>query len=70
MTRQQTRRTAFLEAFAAMPLWETWQDEKPAPTADDPDRTKLVGNFKAISRQVRRAMAREFSKTEWKRRTA
>lgn len=68
MSRQQQRRELFAAAFTDMPLWETWQDERPASTADDPERTKLVGNFTGISRAKRREMAREFSRRQWRER--
>lgn len=70
MSRQQQRRELFTAAFADMPLWETWQDERSAPTETDPERTKLVGNFTGIGRAKRREMARKFSKRQWRGRTA
>lgn len=66
VSRQQDRHARFRAAFAEMPLWEVWEDERPAPTDTDPDATKLVRNCAGISRTVRRDMARKFSVKQWK----
>lgn len=64
--RQQERRTRFQQLFPQMPLWEVWQEERPAPTEADPDRTRMIGHCKSISRSVRRDMARKRSKREYR----
>jgi len=66
ISRQQHRRELFAAAFAEMPLWETWTDERPDPTEEEPDRTKPYQNFAGISRRQRRSMARDFAKRQWK----
>lgn len=68
MNRQQTRHALFTAAFTEMPLWETWEDTRPDPTEDEPDRTKQVRNFRGISRRQRRSMARDFAKRQWRER--
>lgn len=68
MSGRTERRNMFASFFASMPLWETWSDERPAPTKNDPNAVRVVNHCKSIPRRVRRDMARLRAKRTWQSR--
>ena len=73
--RQTERRERFLSAFRSMPIFETWdtEDGKPSATYKMVDgRLKLIEfgatrhHCKVIPRRVRRSMARNLSRREYR----
>lgn len=75
MTRQQERRRRFEFALTKMPLWETWttEDGKVSATYQMVDgHLKLVDvsatrhHVKIVLRRVRRSMARDLAKREFR----
>lgn len=69
--RQQVRRRLFQSAFATMPLWERWETTHKADTGfRDVDGERVLVDVKrehakAISRRLRRDMARQLARRQW-----
>lgn len=49
-----------------MPNWELWSEQRSAPTTDNPKAVREVKHAKQIPRRVRRDMARQRAKREFR----
>lgn len=67
-SRQVERADRFQSALARMPDFETWQEEHEILVKESPRIIKigLHDNFRLVLRRVRRKMARDLSKREYR----
>jgi hypothetical protein len=64
--RQTERRARFLAAFADMPRWETWVKRRADHLAANPTLWEDEYDFRPVSRRIRRDMARQRSRREYR----
>lgn len=62
MQRQTERRARFQSLIPTMPYWETWTEPKVNKDGETVER----GNYRRVSRRVRRDMARQRAKREYR----